>query len=963
MSELVNKGYISKKDKGAGEYEDLFLEGVELLQQLSSAHWTDYNEHDPGVTIFENIAYTMTNLSFKTDLPIKDILFESKGKKLESGDNGFFVPSEILTTNPITLNDFRKIFIDQITNVKNAWVVPQNDSIQAGLKGLYHIYIETYNYPSDPSALKKETERIVGTVRMLFHEHRNLCEDLYEVTILKPFQLKLNLRMSLEDMAKGEEVFANIYYQINNYLAHEVRFSSLWELREEGQSINSIFNGPYLENGFIPDAELTERKKTIIPSEIIKIITKVEEVISVDFFELSYQDQGSKKDNFKSIKEDFIHVPENCSPILLFPTSNTELIIESAGVSFPPDLVEVQKQLAYIQAMNYGNFKSVSQSLNTINIPEGNALDINSYYPIREQFPLTYGIGEYGLPKGLDESRYAQANQLKAYLLPFDQLMNNFLAQLKNLYTLYDSKEKNLSSYFYQELEDMPKLIALIQESEYESQEDTLLNWKASLKELNMRFDKAAIMRLNQVADNLLSRFSEEFSTYSLKKIHKSSYGKKLTSHQFEDDLLAWKRMLISNYGQLSYDRSKAYNYRKEKGVVKYYKKDQTINEDIPGIIKKTAILMGIENFETRSLSDAIVHSGIKVYQKKEEVTDVFIEGLEINYSQDEIDEDEIEAVTIDEPEEDFKHSFYYLGASATILEEVLKYGVIAENYEIKKGDNRKGHCHVLYGKPEEEKKTIHISSSEALAKKAINYTVDFLIDLNKKSEGLYLIEHLLLAPPYQGEFFGFSFLVQLADKKTIQFNQVSLCSFSDRNNDVDKIMNTLIQKETLQFKVLQNGNQFNIEILLNGTSVVISDASYNNNLNAKAIIDQIEKQVEGCKLDQFVDSINYYAFYHENKVDETFFSFQMSLILPAWPVRFQNKNFRTKFDNTMYEQAPVHIVFETYWLELKEMIDFEKTYYQWIEAMSNEDQVEEKMKISYELITRIPHYFLHDND
>jgi len=38
MSEAINKGYITKKAKGSGEYEDLYLEGIELLQKLSSAH-------------------------------------------------------------------------------------------------------------------------------------------------------------------------------------------------------------------------------------------------------------------------------------------------------------------------------------------------------------------------------------------------------------------------------------------------------------------------------------------------------------------------------------------------------------------------------------------------------------------------------------------------------------------------------------------------------------------------------------------------------------------------------------------------------------------------------------------------------------------------------------------------------------------------------------------------------------
>ena len=70
MSADIDKGYISKKEKGSSDYEHFHREGIELLQRFSGGVWTDYNEHDPGVTILENLAYTLTELSFKTNQPI-----------------------------------------------------------------------------------------------------------------------------------------------------------------------------------------------------------------------------------------------------------------------------------------------------------------------------------------------------------------------------------------------------------------------------------------------------------------------------------------------------------------------------------------------------------------------------------------------------------------------------------------------------------------------------------------------------------------------------------------------------------------------------------------------------------------------------------------------------------------------------------------------------------------------------
>ncbi len=41
-------------------FRSLLEAGITRSQALSSAHWTDYNEHDPGVTILEYLAYALT---------------------------------------------------------------------------------------------------------------------------------------------------------------------------------------------------------------------------------------------------------------------------------------------------------------------------------------------------------------------------------------------------------------------------------------------------------------------------------------------------------------------------------------------------------------------------------------------------------------------------------------------------------------------------------------------------------------------------------------------------------------------------------------------------------------------------------------------------------------------------------------------------------------------------------------
>ncbi|QDM29033.1 hypothetical protein FNL56_25060 [Tardiphaga sp. vice304] len=42
------------------DYAWLKQHGTERIQQLAGQIWTDYNEHDPGVTTLEQLCYALT---------------------------------------------------------------------------------------------------------------------------------------------------------------------------------------------------------------------------------------------------------------------------------------------------------------------------------------------------------------------------------------------------------------------------------------------------------------------------------------------------------------------------------------------------------------------------------------------------------------------------------------------------------------------------------------------------------------------------------------------------------------------------------------------------------------------------------------------------------------------------------------------------------------------------------------
>jgi len=58
----------------ASDYYRLRKEGIGFIEQMGSAQWTDYNTHDPGITILEALCYAITDLAYRTGRDIKDIL-------------------------------------------------------------------------------------------------------------------------------------------------------------------------------------------------------------------------------------------------------------------------------------------------------------------------------------------------------------------------------------------------------------------------------------------------------------------------------------------------------------------------------------------------------------------------------------------------------------------------------------------------------------------------------------------------------------------------------------------------------------------------------------------------------------------------------------------------------------------------------------------------------------------------
>jgi len=114
--DFIDKNPVLTTDQ---DYAALRAKGLHYIEELSHKYWTDYNEHDPGITIMEALCYAITELGYRIDLPMQDLLTNPDGTI--SDTQTLYTAKNILTQAPLTIDDYRKLLID-IVGVENAWL-------------------------------------------------------------------------------------------------------------------------------------------------------------------------------------------------------------------------------------------------------------------------------------------------------------------------------------------------------------------------------------------------------------------------------------------------------------------------------------------------------------------------------------------------------------------------------------------------------------------------------------------------------------------------------------------------------------------------------------------------------------------------------------------------------------------------------------------------------------------------
>ena len=107
-------------------FEVLQEESLAQLQELSGNVWTDYNLHDPGVTILEQLNYALWEFDYRLGFDIQDYL--TSGDSFDPKQSMLFPPDEVFTTVPVTPKDYRLLILSSVENVSDVKVIVNKEA-------------------------------------------------------------------------------------------------------------------------------------------------------------------------------------------------------------------------------------------------------------------------------------------------------------------------------------------------------------------------------------------------------------------------------------------------------------------------------------------------------------------------------------------------------------------------------------------------------------------------------------------------------------------------------------------------------------------------------------------------------------------------------------------------------------------------------------------------------------------
>lgn len=622
------------------DFQKLRREGIRHIERLGSAIWTDYNEHDPGITMLEVLDYAITDLGYRTNWEPAELF------ALPTQRQPYPTAVDILTNGPVTALDLRKLLID-LDGVRNAWIECRDEPlvwIQFDAEGQRLVAEKIPTEPPTPptptdnlftprgiytilleleEADEEDADAIKRTALARLNQYRNLCEVIDPVIkILDTEPVGVCATLEFAPDADPDAVLAAVISAIDDFLAPPVRFYTLQERLDKygrfqltddsltnlsdaalpaelltllkplaNQEIVSktafldtvrvaigdtaladyealiffhtaknydahpVYQGPLLDHGFVDEDELAaaQLRRTVYKSDIYQVILGVTGVVGIQNLDIGKCKTDA--DGASSLEIAGWCLSFDCECQLRFDADCSTFFYAKGNSYTRLDMGKAALEARWLQMrQNFSVFQKAD--LDLVAPSAQFRPDFLDYTSVQDDFPQTYHIGRDGLASNESALRKAQAKQLKGYLLFYDQILANYLAQLANVRELLAvDGQTRFPAGFLSLKENVPNGQPLFL--------DTYNLENADFRTLMEGVELEQQLYQSRLMDHLLARFGEQFTDYvlTLYQTDKLIDEGDLVGNGLAD-WIADKQNLLTNVPPLGSQRARGFNYR-----------------------------------------------------------------------------------------------------------------------------------------------------------------------------------------------------------------------------------------------------------------------------------------------------------------------------------------------------------------------------------------------------------------
>lgn len=665
-------------------FNRLKQQGLADIVRLAGKRWTDYNLHDPGITLLEQLCFSLTELQYRCDFAISELLSSDNGQ-VDYAALGLVAPQHILSSRPTTAADYRRYLLDQLPQLADIYLVPD------GVTGLYRAQAVAADADTD-------THQLEADIRRCYSAQRNLGEQLGQIRLLTPLACQPVAELEIRAAADPVELLAEFYFRCQQLLQQSTERQSYADLLAQGQSYAELFDGPLTPGGVL---QSREQSVSVQLHEFFQPLQSIDGVVQLTQFALRcdsalYFDSLPMQHGLALYA---LQLPHSAADLSI------QLQVGNKAVSV--DVAAVLQRYRQKVFRQHSRWQTEPDRLCAM--PQGRYRPLAQYHSLQQLLPVNYGLAQ-----SRNQLQPAQW-QLKGYLLLFEQLLANFLAQLQQLPTLFSPSDK-AQSYYWQTLSEQQIAgVSQLYPADIADQ----------LAKLYQQFDNV-LARKHRLLDYLLALYGESLYQHSLQ--HYDYYH---SAQSGAARRLAQKIRYLNQIVIMTRDRVAAPDHYAP-----------LWRNAIGGFVQKQALVLDLGQ-TAQSLTTAVLQYKLRLSSKRQ------LQSLYLDETRADELLQPVPAIRLpfapDSPRLRRRLAAAVCFQGDILPQQLVQSGITLANYRITLQQQR---YQLLLQVPGSQRDEWWLCGSYRHYRSALilaNCLSRFLCHISYSSEGLHLIEHLLL--------------------------------------------------------------------------------------------------------------------------------------------------------------------------------------------------------------------------